>query len=139
MPVAGPNSYSGDTVRFLSAYTNLPSGSQPLMNTSILYSIPFISPSQGDYVATGASERVPALIRVYQSKPGPAPEVPGTILADVAPLETIKAFIANDNLYTDPRFKLPEMGVYTVAVVGRTAKTAPAAEKARIIVIKHNK
>jgi hypothetical protein len=138
LPAAGINT---DTMRYLSAYTNLASCQQPLQNVSLIYSVPFISPSQADNGPTGNSERsyFPGLIRVYQSKPGAAPEIPGTILPDIAPLETIQAFVANENLYTDPRFKYAEMGVYTVAVVGRTSKSAPAAEKARIIVIKHNK
>ncbi|WP_142684939.1 DUF4397 domain-containing protein [Chitinophaga polysaccharea] len=129
-----------DTMRYTAAYVNLPSCVQPLQDVSMIYSLPFIGPFQPDAV-NGNSEisYFPRQIRVYQSVSGPAPEIPGAVIPDIIPLDTKQAFIANDNLYTDPRFKNPETGVYTVAVVGRTSKTAPAAEKARIIVIKHNK
>lgn len=129
-----------DTMRYPGSYVNLPSGVQPLENASMIYSLPFIAPFQADALS-GNSEMIyfPRQIRVYRSVPGATPEVPGTVLPDIMPLETKQAFVANDQLYTDPRFRQPETGVYTVAVVGRTSKTAPAAEKARIIVIKHNK
>lgn len=129
-----------DTMRYPAAYVNLPSCMQPLQDVSMIYSLPFIAPYQRDN-PNGNSELgyFPRQIRVYRSVSGPLPEVPGTLLPDIMPLDTRQAFIANDHLYTDPRFKQPETGVYTVAIVGRTSKTAPAAEKARIIVIKHNK
>ncbi len=139
LPATGPA--FNDTIRYASAYVNLPSCTQPLQDVSMIYSLPFIAPFQGDNGATYNSElgAFPRQMRVYSSVPGAAPEVPGTVLPDIVPLDTKTAFIANDNLYTDARFKHPETGVYTVALVGRTSKNAPAAEKARIIVIKHNK
>lgn len=128
-----------DTLRFTTAYVNLPSGQQPFQNVSMIYSLPFISAAQGNN-PEGNSEMpyFPKKIRAYRSVPGNIPQVPGSLLGEIAPLDVLQACVANDKLYTDPALKIPETGVYTIALVGRTSANAPATEKAKIIVIKHN-
>lgn len=128
----------GDTMRYHEAYVNLPSGLQPQGNVSLFYDTQFSSPTVSNATNFNFS-LFPKLIRAYQSRPGTAPQVPGAVLPDIAPLNTTQTFIANDHLYTMEQFHVPETGVYTVALVGRTATNASPAEKARIIAIKHNK
>ncbi|SDS65844.1 hypothetical protein SAMN05216490_1560 [Mucilaginibacter mallensis] len=137
--VATSGIYQGDTIRFFSAYVNLAPGAMPPNNSSILYSLPFVSPAATG-VPFGNSEKgiVPQLIRVYQSKPGDKPEVPGLLLTTVAPINVLQAFIANPALYTAPQFKTAETGIYTVALVG-AINASGTTDKAKLIVIKHNK
>lgn len=124
--------------RYLSAYVNLAPGIMPENNSSIIYSL---QPPAGNSKQTIISEfnYLPKYIRLYQSKPGNLPEIPGALLADVAPVDVLQTFVANQNLYSTPAFKFAETGVYTVAVVGKTGNSAVPGEKARLVVIKHNK
>ncbi|MEI3802672.1 MULTISPECIES: DUF4397 domain-containing protein [unclassified Chitinophaga] len=79
-------------------------------------------------------------IRAYESTPGKYPELPGRLLMNVTPVNVKDQFIANKALYTSESLKpWAELGVYTVALIGRTGTGVPATEKARMIVIKHNK
>lgn len=130
----------GDTIRYSSAYINLAPGIMPLQNSSIIYSLPYISPAQGITGPFGNSEQryLPQFIRVYHSKPAPLPEVPGALITDVTPIDVSQAFIANPDLYTFPQSKVAETGIYTVALVGKI-NALQASEKATLIVIKHNK
>jgi hypothetical protein len=128
-----PITVGDDTLRYPGAYTNLPSGDQPMSNNAILYSIgPYSS-----YMLNGVEtemNKLPTLIRLYQSVPGPLPQIPGKLLSDIEPLDTRKAYIANPNLYDAGLAPYAENGVYTVAVVGNIKNGT----KARIVLIKHN-
>jgi len=142
LPAIGPVFYK-DTIRTFNAYVNLAPGFMPANNPSIIYSLPFASPGDSGFLlvnGNGNPERqyVPNLIRVYRSSPGNLQEVPGTLISEITPVNLQQSFIANGALYTYPQFKLPETGVYTVALVGNMGATSTR-EKARLIVIKHNK
>jgi len=129
----------GDTIRYLSAYVNLAPGAMPAHNSSIIYSLPFASPSVfGAPPGSPDLRNVPKLIRVYQSKPGDKPEVPGVLVTTVTPINVLQAFIANPGLYTDSLFQTAETGIYTVALVG-AINSSQTPDKARLIVIKHNR
>jgi hypothetical protein len=133
-----PAAPSVDTMRYFSAYVNLAPGVQPYRNADIIYSLFPLWPSS--VMANGLVETssLPNILRVYSSKPGNDPEIPGNILSDVAPVDVLQKFIANQALYTYPQLKVAETGTYTVAVVGKVSSSASAGEKARLIVIKHN-
>ncbi|SDD77837.1 hypothetical protein SAMN05216464_102544 [Mucilaginibacter pineti] len=131
------NFQNGDTMRYYSAYVNLASGIMPANNSSIIYTL---QPVTGGKVGVYAEfNYLPKYIRAYQSSPGNLPEIPGTLLVNVAPVDVLQTFVSNQNLYSTPKYKVAETGIYTVALVGKTASGAQAAEKARIVVIKHNK
>jgi len=131
----------GDTARPLTGYVNLAPGMMPDRNSSILYSLVPQSPSEANTPAAGNSESsaLPRLIRVNQSSPAPLPEIPGTVLPDVAPIDVLQGFIANQAMYTTSTLRQAETGVYTVALVGKTAAGAQGTDKAKLVVIKHNK
>ncbi len=73
----------------------------------------------------------------YRSAPD---VVPGT-WADDIPLLGHDHFIARKVLYQQVNRNLPvqEPGIYTVALIGRSGNNVPAALKARMMVVKHNK
>ena len=82
----------------------------------------------------------PAEIRAYQSQVSPV-IVPGNWLSAVTPLLPGN-FIANPAMYSKGNFTgLPntEFGAYTVALIGSMDSSAPADQKARLLIIKHNK
>jgi hypothetical protein len=135
LPAIGANT---DTIRYYSSYVNLAPGIMPLNNASLIYNL---QPAAHTLNPTILSEfgNFPAYIRAYQSSPGPLPEVPGALLTDIAPVDVLQTFIANQNLYSTTKYKFAETGIYTVALVGKTASGTSASEKARIVVIKHSK
>eukprot|EP01133_Synstelium_polycarpum_P002882 gene2882-3308_t len=132
-----PAMLNADTIRYFSSYVNLASGTMPLRNASMIYSLPPVSPGQTSPPVKDPGT-VPQLIRVYQSAPGSLPEIPGALLTNVAPINVYQTFIANPNLYTSAQQQKAETGVYTVALVGKTTSTQ-ASDQAKLIVIKHNK
>lgn len=126
-----------DTVRYFSAYVNLAPGVMPVNNSSIIYSLQ--PPSSAAVGVYSEFSYLPKYIRAYQSKPGVLPLIPGTLLPDITPVDVLQTFVANQNLYSTPKYKFAETGIYTVALVGKSGATAQPSEKARIVVIKHNK
>ncbi|MGN7722109.1 hypothetical protein [Chitinophaga sp. 22620] len=130
-----------DSLRYSSAYVNIASGVLPQRNASIIYTLP---PKNGFtfYSADPVYEMdiTPSLIRVFRSRPGSPGEIPGEWLQQVAPLDAKKAFTANPQLYasggTVPKV---ETGIYSIALVGRTYNATGAGDKAKLVVIKHNK
>ncbi|MFZ4860740.1 DUF4397 domain-containing protein [Sphingobacterium sp. Mn56C] len=76
-------------------------------------------------------------IMAYRSTPT---VVPGIWAKDIEVLSS-EQFIANKELYLKAGRKLPtqEAGVFTVALIGKTGSNVNANEKARIVIIKHNK
>ncbi|MFD2555509.1 DUF4397 domain-containing protein [Sphingobacterium tabacisoli] len=79
----------------------------------------------------------PYEIMSYRSQPN---VVPGIWAKDIPVLPSAD-FIANPDLYLKAGRKLPahEAGIYTVALIGRSGDGVPAVEKARMIIVKHNK
>lgn len=79
----------------------------------------------------------PFQIMVYRSAPN---MVPG-VWADDIPVLRGQDFIANKNIYTNFNGHLPmqEPGFYTVALIGRTGSNVQPSQRAKMIVIKHNK
>ncbi len=74
-------------------------------------------------------------VLVYASKPD---VLPGDWLSAITPLKGTD-FIANTALYKTPLLPNSEPGIYTVALVGSTRAGVPPGEKARMIIIKHNR
>jgi hypothetical protein len=130
LPTMGPQA---DTLRDPSAYANLMPGVLPVYNPDIIYSVGhyvrFYTASQNG----GELGTVPALIRAYQSVPGPLPQLPGTWLPGIPPLDLQKAMVANPALYSAGQAPNAESGVYTMALVGKVSDGS-----ARIVLIKHN-
>lgn len=76
-------------------------------------------------------------IMAYRSAPN---VVPG-IWADDIPVLTSDQFIPNKALYINAGRTVPaqEPGIFTVALIGKTVSGATTANKARMIILKHNK
>ncbi|GAA4317866.1 hypothetical protein GCM10023149_15630 [Mucilaginibacter gynuensis] len=74
-------------------------------------------------------------IMAFRSQPG---VVPGTWANDI-PLLTGKDLIARPELYVRGGLPNHEPGIYTIALVGSTKASAPAGEKAKMIILKHTK
>ncbi|GAA4312460.1 hypothetical protein GCM10023149_07830 [Mucilaginibacter gynuensis] len=76
-------------------------------------------------------------VMAYRSAPD---VVPGTWARDIEVLKSV-SFVANPALYTTPGRDIPiqEPGIYTVALIGRSGAGVPDAEKAKLIIVKHNK
>ncbi|AYL93841.1 DUF4397 domain-containing protein [Mucilaginibacter celer] len=79
----------------------------------------------------------PFELMAYRSLPD---VVPGTWAKDIEVFKS-ENFIANPALYTTPARALPaaEPGIYTAALIGRSGANVPVAEKAKIILVKHNR
>lgn len=73
-------------------------------------------------------------ILAYRSAPQ---IVPGTWASDI-PVLTGKSLIANPSLYKQGQPN-HEPGIYTIALVGITKASAPTEQKAKMMVLKHNK
>lgn len=73
----------------------------------------------------------------YRSAPG---VIPGSWAQDI-PTLTGQDLIANKALYTDGGKPLPpyEAGIYTIALIGRTGNQAAKDQKAKLVIVKHNK
>ncbi|PSL47966.1 hypothetical protein CLV51_102826 [Chitinophaga niastensis] len=136
LPVSNNGS---DTIRYPSAYIAQATGRMPERNPAIIYSLgPYqeFSTLGGQHSDGGI---LPRLIRVFKSEPGNLPEIPGTLLSGIAPLDATKAYISNAALYTPGKLPLGENGVYTVALVGKTFGSSEPGAHARLVLIKHNK
>ena len=108
------------------------SGNNPAVGVDLERGIPlFESP-----FATGSYNQLPFELMVYRSKPN---VVPGVWANDIVSLKN-EDFIARKELYTHASRKIPvqEAGIYTIALIGKTAATS-LATKAKMIIVKHNK
>ncbi|QIL41319.1 hypothetical protein G7074_19860 [Pedobacter sp. HDW13] len=76
-------------------------------------------------------------IMAYRSKPN---VVPGIWASDIEVLKS-EAFIADKTLYQKVGRALPvqEPGIYTIGLIGQSGTGSTPANKARMIIIKHNK
>lgn len=89
------------------------------------------------YARGGALNYQPYEYMAYRSTPD---VVPGIWAQDIEVLNS-KRFIARKALYEIPGRELPsqEAGIFTIAVIGRTGISVPDRDKARMIIIKHNR
>ncbi|MCW3466383.1 DUF4397 domain-containing protein [Chitinophaga nivalis] len=79
----------------------------------------------------------PYEIMAYRSAPD---VVPGAWAKDITVLNSDR-FVARRELYEAVHRAVPtqEPGIFTIALIGRTGKDVPAAEKAKMIIVKHNR
>jgi len=113
----------------------LPNG-QPIGNSSNVNLQPGIPSLNMPY--TNMNTMMKAYeIMAYRSKPD---VVPGVWAEDIDVLKSTD-FIADKSLYTKIKRALPahEPGIYTIALIGKSGAGASAKEKAKMIIIKHNK
>lgn len=123
---------------------------EPAINTGAQVNLrPRILPDQNPFVAymwdpgirgnpsgadMGAPVGMPAQVRVYASAPD---RIPGQLLTDVPPLLS-NSFVANPDLYTDGNVR-PEVGMYSIALIGKAGKPAGDPAGLRLIKIKHTR
>lgn len=125
-----------DSLRPYSAYTNLMPGVLPAINPDLIYNLEYVSPWQS-LVPNGSGEElgsIPSQLRAYLSVPGPYPELPGTWLSGIPPLNLQKTWVANPALYSAGQLPSAESGIYNIALVGKLADGS-----ARYVLIKLNK
>ncbi|RYD97221.1 MAG: DUF4397 domain-containing protein [Sphingobacteriales bacterium] len=108
------------------------SGSSPAVGVNMQPGIPLFERP----FAIGSYNQSAFELMVYRSKPN---VVPGVWANDIVSLNNDN-IIANKELYTNASRKTPvqEAGIYTIALIGKTAATSPAT-KAKLIIVKHNK
>lgn len=89
------------------------------------------------YLSGAGIGYTPFQIMAYRSTPA---AVPGAWAEDIDVLSS-SAFVARPALYATVSRDIPsqEPGVYTVALIGRTAAGTPSSDKAKIILVKHNR
>ena len=80
-------------------------------------------------------DALPYKILAFRSQPN---VVPGSWASDI-PALTGKDLIARPALYVRGGLPNHEPGIYTIALVGSTSASAPAAQKAKMIILKHTK
>lgn len=124
-----------DSLRPYSAYTYLMRGVLPGPNPDVIYDLEYYSPFQTS-TPSGQNEEniIPAQIRAYQSVPGAYPQLPGTWLTGIPPLNVQKALVANPAMYSAGHVPNGENGIYNIALVGKVADGS-----ARFVLIKLNK
>lgn len=115
-----------DGQTFVHSYNNNPAAVNNLR--------PGIFPTEAPYIQMAYNE-IAYKIMAYRSQPG---VVPGSWAADV-PVLTGQNLIARPALYVRGSLPNHEPGVYTIALVGSTNSSAPADQKAKMIVLKHTK
>ena len=93
--------------------------------------IPFSTSPYARYAATNNANQ----LKVYRSTPA---VVPGAWLPDI-PTVYSQDLVARPALYTGGTMPAQEPGVYTIALIGQYKAGAPAAEKARMIIVKHTR
>ncbi|PYF75204.1 DUF4397 domain-containing protein [Pedobacter nutrimenti] len=95
---------------------------------------PGIFPVEYPYIQI-LQDEVPYKIMTYRSAPA---IVPGSWASDV-PVLTGKDLIARPELYVRGGLPNHEPGIYTIALIGTTKTSAPAGQKAKMIIVKHTK
>jgi hypothetical protein len=95
---------------------------------------PGVPPINAPYVSI-RQESAPYQFLAFRSTPE---IIPGTWAKDI-PVVTGQNLIARPELYTRTGIPNHEPGIYTVALVGSTKPNTPAAQKAKMIILKHNK
>lgn len=95
---------------------------------------PGIFPTEAPYIQLDYDE-LPYKIQAFRSQPN---VVPGSWASDI-PVLTGKDLIARPALYVRGDQPNHEPGIYTIALIGSTNASAPAAQKAKMIILKHTK
>ncbi|MFC3196690.1 DUF4397 domain-containing protein [Parapedobacter deserti] len=97
---------------------------------------PGVASLKDPYITSNVYE-APYEILAYRSAPG---QVPGA-WADDVPVLYSRDFISRKELYARFDGNLPtyEPGYYTVALIGRTGDHVPEEQKAKMVIIKHNR
>lgn len=98
---------------------------------------PGVPVTEQPYIRGGSLYYLPYEMMAYRSAPD---VVPGAWAKDIAVLSSDR-FVARRELYEAVGRELPsqEPGIFTIALIGHTGNTAPAAEKAKMIIVKHNR
>lgn len=91
-------------------------------------------PVEFPYIRVGFDAK-PYQIMAFRSKPT---VVPGTWASDI-PVINSKDLIARPALYVKGVLPNHEAGFYTIALIGKTGAQASAADKAKMIIVKHSK
>jgi len=95
---------------------------------------PGVIPIESPYISAAINAN-PYQFMAFRSSPT---VIPGTWASDI-PVLTGQSLIARKELYVRGELPNQEPGFYTVALVGSTNPAAPAAQKAKLIVVKHSK
>ncbi|SMC89991.1 DUF4397 domain-containing protein [Pedobacter nyackensis] len=95
---------------------------------------PAVFPIEVPYIQLDKDD-VAYKIMAFRSSPG---VIPGSWASDI-PVLTGKDLIARPDLYVRGGLPNHEPGVYTIALVGSTKASAPAGQKAKMIILKHTK
>ncbi|SEW51612.1 DUF4397 domain-containing protein [Chitinophaga arvensicola] len=98
---------------------------------------PGVPVTEQPYIRGSSLYFLPYEIMAYRSAPD---VVPGAWAKDITVL-TSDRFVARRELYEAVGRGVPtqEPGIFTIALIGRTDNLAPAAEKAKMIIVKHNR
>ncbi|WP_442589424.1 DUF4397 domain-containing protein [Pedobacter sp. AW31-3R] len=96
--------------------------------------MPGVPPTEAPYLSL-RSESGAYEFMAFRSTPA---IIPGTWAKDI-PVLTGQDLIARPELYVRTGLPNHEPGIYTVALIGSTKATAAAAQKAKMIILKHNK
>jgi hypothetical protein len=143
------NESQSDTLAYPQAYINLGIGIPTYYNPFVVF--PADNPPINWVITTngqtyfqgkgnnhmGVSLSNPVPVRVFQSQPATdlyGAQVPGTLLANVAPLQTAD-FATGTQIYNGGPQRV-ENGFYTIALIGSLSGEP---SNARLIVVKHNK
>lgn len=110
------------------------SGLYPVNANAVNNLMPGVPPAEAPYLSL-RPESAPYQFMAFRSTPA---IIPGTWAKDI-PVLTGQDLIARPELYVRTGLPNHEAGIYTVALVGSTKATAPAAQKAKLIILKHNK
>lgn len=110
------------------------SGNYAINSAAVNNLTPGAFPIERPYVSLWRDSN-PYKIMAYRSSPL---TVPG-VWADDIPVLTGQNLIARPELYVRGTLPNHESGIYTIALIGSTSASAPAAQKAKMIVLKHNK
>lgn len=110
------------------------SGLFPVDANAVNNLMPGIPPTEAPYLSLRPESEAYELM-AFRSTPA---IIPGTWAKDI-PVLTGQDLIARPELYVRTPLPNHEPGIYTVALIGSTKATAPAAQKAKMIILKHNK
>ena len=126
-----------DSIAYTASSINMATGVLPADNPYTLVTLFGYNNAPSAYPPRLVSKGItPGELRAYSSTPT---QIPGSLLTNVAPVQSSQGFVANPALYS-PGYLLPaELGSYTVALIGKISASPGDPEAARLIVIKHNK
>ena len=109
-------------------------GLYPVNANAVNNLMPGVPPAEAPYLSLHP-ESTAYQFMAFRSTPT---IIPGTWAKDI-PVLTGQDLIARPELYARTGLPNHEAGIYTIALIGSTKATAPAAQKAKMIILKHNK